>query len=115
VIEELRASVKDEASEEALDEQLKLAVVERDAQSLERALARFASERGRSARALAELVGAGYVPRLPEDPFGGTYVVGEDGKVRSSANPFRFQLREGPQLPGFQYEIPENELRRMPE
>ena len=46
--------------------------------------------------------------RLPPDPFGGRYEWrADEGRVRSSANPFRFSLREGPQRPHFQYKAPE--------
>jgi tetratricopeptide (TPR) repeat protein len=104
LIEELRRSVSDEASAAKLDEQLKLAILERDAQLLEAAVARFRAERGRDVTALEELVGAGIVARIPADPFGGHYTWNvEDGKVHSSANPFRFQFREGPHTPGFKY------------
>jgi tetratricopeptide (TPR) repeat protein len=104
LIEELRRSVADEASAARLDEQLKLAILERDAQMLEAAVARFRAERGRDVTALEELVDAGIVPRIPADPFGGHYTWNvDDGKVRSSANPFRFQFREGPHTPGFKY------------
>ncbi len=98
MIDELRATVKDEVSLAKLDEQRKLAVVERDAQALEREVARFRAERGRDPFSLDELVVAGYVRALPPDPFGGTYRWNPDErKVRSSANPFRFVIKEGPQ------------------
>jgi hypothetical protein len=104
LIEELRATVKDEATAQRLDEQLRLATLERDAQALERAAARFRDERGRPIESLRELVAAGLVPGLPADPFGGEYVWNpEEGKVRSSANPFRFEVRDPPELPGFEY------------
>jgi hypothetical protein len=115
MIQEMRANVKDEVSASALDEQLKLAIVERDAQALERAIARFVNERGRRPANVEDLLRVGYVQELPKDPFGGKYVLDDDGKVRSSANPFRFQLREGQHAPEFQYQIPPDELRRMPE
>ncbi len=47
VLQELRGTVKDEVSAAALDEQVKLAVLERDAQALELAAARFRAEQGR--------------------------------------------------------------------
>ena len=115
MLRELRATVKDDAIRDRLDEQMKLAVLERDAQALERAVERFRAARGRDPFALYELVAAGLVEAIPRDPFGGEYVwqAGER-KVRSSANPFRFQLREGPQRGGFQPLSPK-ELRRFPE
>jgi hypothetical protein len=114
VLEELRASVKDEVSAAALDEQVKLAVLERDAQALERTAARYRAERGRWPAALDDLVREGYLAALPKDPFGGRYVRDRDGRVRSTANSFRFTLQEGAHAPGFEARLPENELRRMP-
>jgi tetratricopeptide (TPR) repeat protein len=94
MLRELRATVKDEVTASRLEEQMKLATLERDAQALERAAERFRSERGRDPSSLDELVGAGYVGAIPEDPFGGEYRWnGDERKVRSTANPFRFGSR----------------------
>ncbi len=116
VLEQIRATVQDEVSAAAIDQQMKLAVVERDAQALERAAARFRADRGRWPADLDELVRARYVAAIPPDPFGGRYVRDRDGRVRSSANPFRFELHEGPHTAtGLEYQPSERELRRMPE
>lgn len=102
LIEELRRSVIDEATAARLDEQLKLALLERDAQMLEAGAARFREERGTDIKSLADLVGAGIVSELPPDPFGGRYTWdGAERKVHSSVNPFRFQIRDGPRDPRF--------------
>ena len=115
LIEELRRTVADEASAARLDEQLKLAILERDAQMLEAAVARFRTERGRDVGSLDELVGAGIVPGIPPDPFGGHYTWNvDDRKVRSSANPFRFQFREGPRSPRFQQQPGQPAPERIP-
>jgi tetratricopeptide (TPR) repeat protein len=99
---ELRATVEDEITAARLDEQIRLAILERDAQMLERAAERFRAERGRDILALEELVVSGHVRALPEDAFGGKYEWSRgERKVRSSANPFRFSPRQGPQQGGF--------------
>ncbi len=116
VLEELRREVKDEVSAQKLEEQMKLATLERDAQALEKAAARYAAERGGAPRTLQDLVRAGYVAALPKDPFGGVYEIGEDGRVHSTANAFRFlPPDQTPHAPEFQYKPPDDELRRMPE
>lgn len=98
LIEELRATVKDEAIAARLDEQLKLAVLERDAQAIERAVEAYRARTGLPVTHLAQLVVAGLLPSLPADPFGGEYRLDPaDGRVRSSVNPFRFSAGEGPQ------------------
>jgi len=108
LIEELRATVRDEATAGRLDEQLKLAVLERDAQALERAMAAYRERTGAAPISLEQVVLAGLVPSIPKDPFGGTYRIDPaDGKVRSSANPFRFQPREHrARKLGLQYQPP---------
>jgi tetratricopeptide (TPR) repeat protein len=109
MLRELRAAARDEATASRLDEQLKRAILERDAQALERAAARFEAERGRPVHSLNELLWNGYVDALPVDPFGGEYRWhAEERRVRSSANPLRFQIREGPQAPRFQWQPPPN-------
>jgi hypothetical protein len=115
LLRELRATVRDDATAERLDEQLKLATLERDAQALERAVEAFRARAGRAPFALEELVVAGAVPSIPPDPFGGKYRLDpEDGKVRSSANRFRFSVREGPRSPSFYYKPSRRDLTRMP-
>jgi tetratricopeptide (TPR) repeat protein len=102
---EMRETVKDEKTAASLDDQIKLAMVERDAQALEQAAARQEAERGWPIADLQELVVGGYVKEIPPDPFGGRYVWHRDEKrVRSSVNPFRFTVREDRHRPGFFYE-----------
>ena len=47
----------------------------------------------------------GLVPRIPPDPAGGELYVGEDGRVRSTANPYRVgrpeKAREAARSPGW--------------
>jgi tetratricopeptide (TPR) repeat protein len=114
LLQELKATVKDEATAGRLDEQLKLAVLERDAQMLERAVAELEKQRGWPIASLEELVMARIVPAIPPDPFGGRYVwIGAERRVRSSVNSFRFELQEGRHQPGFHYQAPETNKERM--
>lgn len=104
---ELRANVKDEVTAGRLDEQLKLAVLERDAQALERVAAAYTERTGLPLGSLETLVVSGLVAAIPPDPFGGHYEWHPDEKqVRSSVNPFRFRLREGARHPEFHYKGP---------
>jgi tetratricopeptide (TPR) repeat protein len=115
MLEELRRDVQDEVSAAALDEQIKVAVVERDAQTLERAATRYEAELGRPLAHLRELVSAGYVRSIPPDPHGGEYAWhADERRIRSTADPFRFTLREGAHAPGFQYHPSERFMERMP-
>jgi hypothetical protein len=97
MLEQLRATVTDEAIASRLDEQMKLAVLEREAQRIERAIAEFQRRQGRDPFGLEELVVTGLLAVIPKDPFGGTWRWDPDArKVRSTANPFRFEFREDP-------------------
>ena len=74
-----------------------------------------ARRRGGTSASLDELVGAGMVPGIPPDPFGGHYVWDPtERKVRSSVNPFRFRLKEGPRDPRFQYQPPQPAPEKAP-
>lgn len=113
LIEELRATVKDDAVAARLDEQRKLAILEREAQALERAVEEFRRRVGRVPDPLAELVAAGVVSALPPDPFGGRWVWdASDGRIHSSANPFRFRLKDvGQRRPGFKFQYDGGPIR----
>jgi tetratricopeptide (TPR) repeat protein len=114
LLHELRATVKDDATAGRLDEQLKFAILERDAQRLERAAGVLEKQRGWPIASLHELVFAQLVPAIPSDPFGGTYFWdGAEKKVHSSVNPFRFRVMEGSHLPRFQYRPPDTDKERM--
>ncbi len=116
MLAELRRNVTDETTAQRLDDQMKLATLERDAQVLERAVARFTAERGRPPETLDELVWTGYVPALPKDPFGGRYRREADGRVRSTANRFRFGVQRDEQhAPSFQFKPSERDLLEIPE
>jgi len=96
---ELREAAGDETTAAALAEQLKLAVLQRDFARLDAAVARYREERGRPPRALEELVQAGLLPALPEEPYGGRYYLDVSGVVHSSARDQRFKPQEPPRDP----------------
>ncbi|MGB8932833.1 MAG: tetratricopeptide repeat protein [Anaeromyxobacteraceae bacterium] len=104
MLRDLLETAKDPVTTSRIEEQMKLAILERDAQALEAAVSRFEREHGRPIATLDQLVQGGYIDALPADPFGGRYTwICWERKVRSSANPFRFSPRAGPRLPEFQY------------
>jgi hypothetical protein len=115
MIDELRATVKDEVSLSRLEEQRNLALLERDAQALEGTVERFRAAHGRDPVSLEELVWTGYLRALPADPFGGEYRwFPDERRVHSTANAFRFGPREGPQtqMGGFGTPEADEALRR---
>lgn len=91
-----REAAQDDESRRAIDAQVRQALLERDAAILDRAVAQYEERHGVRPILLAALVAEGLVERIPEDPFGGIYVLGTDGRVRSSAHAGRFSPRETP-------------------
>jgi len=57
--------------------------VERDLQALERAVKRYREERGTVPAELSDIVRAGILRGIPEEPNGGRYLMEPGGKVRS--------------------------------
>lgn len=92
-LEEMRGTARDGHTAEILDEQYRLAVLQRDFAVLDAAVERFRESRGRDPRDLRELVAAGLLPSLPAEPYGGAYVW-RDGAVHSTGKDFRFPKPE---------------------
>ncbi|GEJ55657.1 tetratricopeptide repeat protein [Anaeromyxobacter diazotrophicus] len=90
-LEELRDTARDDATAAALEEQYKLALLQRDFARLDASVARFAAEQGHPARSLDEVRAAG-LPAPTTDPFGGRYYLDpKDGKVHATGRDFRFK------------------------
>ncbi len=99
-LEEMRASARDDATTAALEEQYKLAVLQKDFRALDGAVERFRTSQGRSPARLDELVAAGILPSIPpSDPFGGRYEI-RDGVVHATGRDQRFAPAEGGRLAG---------------
>lgn len=69
---------------EILERRIREVVVERDIQALEKAVAAYRMDAGSVPASLEELVRAGLIPRIPEEPNGGRYVLSPDGSVAST-------------------------------
>lgn len=91
LLEELRSRTSDEVTARALDEQYKLAVLQRDFAALDAAVGRFRELNGHAPERVADLVTAGLLASVPEEPFGGEYYLERDGSVHSSGRDFRFK------------------------
>jgi hypothetical protein len=92
MLEDLRASVTDENTAAALEEQHRLAVLQRDFARLDAAAARFRAERGRPPSSLDELVREKFVDAVPPEPYGGRYYLDpRDGRAHSSVNDVRLE------------------------
>lgn len=83
----------DLAVREKLEIRAKEVMIERDLRSLERAIEQYRTKHGAFPRTLADLVTAGYLPRIPEEPFGGSYQLNaQTGQVTSSTHPTRLKV-----------------------
>lgn len=93
-LQELRGVAKDEKTAEALDEQCRLAVLQRDFARIDAAVSTYRERTGHLPARLEDLVAGGVLDALPPEPFGGRYTVDRDGRVHSSKNDFRFKPAE---------------------
>ena len=73
----------DPARRAVLSRRIREVTVERDLQALERAVETYREKMGTVPRDLSDLVRAGILPGIPEEPNGGRYLVEPGGKVRS--------------------------------
>ncbi len=90
-LEEARRTATDPESKKAIEGQLRTAHYEAAAGAIDRAMARYRRERGVGPLWLGRLVSEGLLPRLPEEPFGGRWEVGVDGRARSTAHRQRYR------------------------
>jgi hypothetical protein len=70
-----------------LEERMRRVIVERDLQSMEMAIAEYTARVGAPLVELADLVHLGVLARIPEEPYGGKYVLTPDGRVWSDRAP----------------------------
>lgn len=82
---EMQNEVASEEMREVVREQIAMAQLARDLQRLDAAVVDYKSRFGRTPNDVSELVDANLITQVPQDPFGGIYVVDpENGTVRSS-------------------------------
>ncbi len=81
------------AMRERLETRAKEVLIERDLRMLEKAVAHYRQQRGAFPSHLSDVVAAGYLARIPEEPFGGVYVLDRrTGTVSSSSHPTRLTV-----------------------
>ncbi len=79
-----RRQVSDQRVREALDVRIKELVIERDVRVIDEAVGRYKSQEGRMPRALEELVERRFLESIPNEPFGGRYLLSPSGGAVSS-------------------------------
>jgi hypothetical protein len=86
-LKELVNNEKDPRRLRVLDERIRQVVVERDLQILEKAVSDYKARSGVPPGRIADLVAAGIIARVPEEPYGGKYMMTPEGNVRSDRAP----------------------------
>lgn len=89
-LRKLEEAAQDDESRKAVQAQIKRAIYERDASLLDAAAEAYRQRRGALPKSLTLLVDEGLLPSLPKDPYGGRFVLGEDGRARSTEFSKRF-------------------------
>jgi hypothetical protein len=84
-------AAEDDESRRAIRFQIDRATLERDATRIERAAFAWVRTFGILPVVPLSLVVEGFLPSIPEDPFGGVYYFDEEGRVRSTAYWKRFE------------------------
>ncbi|HSN91635.1 MAG TPA: tetratricopeptide repeat protein [Anaeromyxobacteraceae bacterium] len=90
-------AAEDEESRKAIQGQLDQARFEREAARVDEAVAAYRARYGLAPPSVELLVAEGLLPALPEDPFGGRWILGEDGRARTTAHDHRLRPPEAPQ------------------
>jgi tetratricopeptide (TPR) repeat protein len=93
-LEQALTEAKDPDTRKALDSQLKQARLELDASKVEDAATDWRARYLAGPLALGQLVSEGLLPSIPPDPYGGDLYLDDEGRVRSTANSFRFGRAE---------------------
>ncbi len=78
---------------EKLETRAKEVLIERDLRALERAISHYYNDHRAFPSSLTDLVSRKYLERVPEEPFGGTYLFdARTGRVTSSTHPARLKV-----------------------
>jgi tetratricopeptide (TPR) repeat protein len=110
-LSELRKVAKDETTANALEEQYRLALLQREFRRLDAAVDAYRAASGRDPARFEELVAAGFLDAVPEaDPFGGRFELRE-GKVHATGRDQR--IRAGQEIP--RYLRPPESPAKVPE
>jgi len=95
-LEQSLAEASDPDTRKAVESQLAQARLEQAAARIDEALAEWRRRHLVGPFALEQLVAEGLLPEIPPDPQGGHWTIGDDGRVRSTAVPFRFARPDKP-------------------
>jgi tetratricopeptide (TPR) repeat protein len=93
-LEQSLTEANDPETRKAVEGQLKQALLERDAVRLDEAVGKWRGRYIIGPLSVEQLVTENLLAEIPADPHGGELYVDEDGRVRSTANSYRFARPE---------------------
>jgi hypothetical protein len=99
-LQRLHANMADPRLREALEQKIKEVIVERDIRELQDSVRRYKARYGKLPRTLKELEAKGLASHLPDEPFGGSYVLEASGSVRAVGRPERLGIYRTPSMAG---------------
>jgi hypothetical protein len=83
----------DVAAREKLKERASEVMIERDLRRLDAAIQRYQQTEHKYPKTLSDLISSGILPAIPEEPFGGAYLLDSGtGQVSSSSHPKRLKV-----------------------
>jgi hypothetical protein len=92
-IEALWRQTQDSGMREVLEKRAKEVMIERDIRLLESAVRQYRTDQGNFPTTLRDLLSAGHLKQLPQEPFGGEYQLdSKTGNVSSSTHPNRLKV-----------------------
>jgi hypothetical protein len=92
LLETIVRQESDPARRSVLERRIREVIIERDLQTLERAVETYREKTGAAPESLAALVREGILEGIPLEPNGGSYVIDRGGKVRSDRVAQRLQV-----------------------
>jgi hypothetical protein len=99
-LDQMRRRTPDPSVRAAIEERMAEVVVDRDLRTIEQAVTRFRAARGRLPETVGELVRRGLLPRVPVEPFGGSYRIDPaTGTVTSTSGRTTLTVYRHPQAP----------------
>ena len=93
-LEQSLAEARDPDTRKAVESQLRQARLEQEVAHLDEAADEWRRRYQAGPFGLWQLLDEGLVSSIPPNPLGGELYVGEDGRIHSTANPFRFSRPE---------------------
>lgn len=93
----MHQQAEDPRIKESLENHIKEVIIERDIRLLDPITAQFYQREHRYPKRVEELLTKGYVNVLPQEPFGGSYLMEEEtGRITSSTHPTRLKMYKAP-------------------